>query len=313
MEKLALKFEESLPKKPYCTDSFALGLRILTKKHAKQRRYIQHNHINSLMWLVFDVDRATHPKEAWHELNLPAPNFFVQNRDNRHAHLFYLLDGPIHLNPDSSQRAIGYALAIQQAMARELKADLGYSGLISKNPLAENDWIVVINHEQAYSLDELADYLSTLNQKDSQKAIDHGIGFGRNVSLFNQLRAYAYVEVRKFNGGALESFYDDIFSQAVCLNTAFDPSLELRELKHTAKSISKWVWDRRSQFTNFSKQSARGKASGKARRAKSEDKRVIALEMSAKGIKQKEIAEFLGVSKGTISKWLKSVQSKKVS
>ena len=127
MEQLAFKFEESLPKKPYCTDDFSLGLRILTKKHAKLRRYIQHNHINSLMWFVFDVDRATHPKEASHELNLPSPNFFVQNRDNGHAHLFYLLDTPIHLNPDSSQKAIAYALAIQQAMTRELKSCLLYT------------------------------------------------------------------------------------------------------------------------------------------------------------------------------------------
>ncbi len=312
-QQLALKFENDLPSKPYCSNDFAFGLQILSKNHAKLRRYIQHNHINSLSWLVFDIDHATHPKEPWHELNMPAPNFFVQNKENSHAHIFYLLDQPIHLNPDSSQKAINYALAIQQAMTRELNADAGYSGLISKNPL-NNNWLVVINHDHAYSLDELADYLKTLNLRDSKHAIEKGLGFGRNLGLFNDLRTFSYTEVKKFNGGAYNAFYDSILTQGVCLNSLFKIPLDIREVTHTVKSISKWVWCKRLYFWNHTEdwlalQSVRGKKGGLVKGKAHEEKRKKALNMYNSKLKKIHIANKLEVSRKTVYRWLKLAKS----
>jgi hypothetical protein len=309
MQQLALKFANSLPRKPYCSDDFSLGLQILSKHYAKFRRYIQHNHVNSLAWLVFDIDHATHPKEPWHELDLPAPNFFVQNRENSHAHIFYLLDQPIHLNPDSSQKAINYALAIQQAMTRELKADFGYSGLISKNPLC-NDWLVVVNHDHAYSLDELAEYLKTLNLRDAKRAVEKGLGFGRNLGLFNDLRRYAYVDVRKFKNGAYNAFYDSILTQGVCLNSFFKIPLDIREVQHIVKSISKWVWHRRIEFCYHREewlalQMHRGKKGGLANGQRNEEKRLQAIKMLEYGLTKREIAQKIQVTDRTLRNWLK--------
>lgn len=310
MEQLALKFTNSLPNKPYCSNDFSLGLQILSRHYAKLRRYIQHNHVNSLAWLVFDIDHATHPKEPWHELDLPAPNFFVQNRENSHAHIFYLLDQAIHLNPDSSQKAINYALAIQQAMTRELNADFGYSGLISKNPLC-NDWLVVVNHDHAYSLDELAEYLKTLNLRDAKRAVEKGLGFGRNLGLFNDLRTFAYIEVKKFKNGTLNGFYDEILTQGVCLNSLFKIPLDIREVTHTVKSISKWVWCKRFYFWNHTEdwlalQSVRGKKGGLANGQRNEEKRLQAIKMLEYGFTKKEISKKIQISYTTVRRWLKN-------
>jgi transposase len=52
-------------------------------------------------------------------------------------------------------------------------------------------------------------------------------------------------------------------------------------------------------------QSRRGKASGAARLALSAEKREQAIELSRGGMKQKEIAQMLGVNQSTVQRWLK--------
>ena len=52
-------------------------------------------------------------------------------------------------------------------------------------------------------------------------------------------------------------------------------------------------------------QRKRGKASGEARRAMKAGKQAQAIQMDREGLKQAEIAQALGVSQQTISRWLK--------
>lgn len=302
-------FEASLPNKPYCTDALESGLLIRAKGQAVRKRYVQHNAPNSTLWLSFDVDRPVCPQEIdW--LGLPPPNLFIQNPANKHAHLLYSLSVPVHLNPDSSPKAMRFAGAVDVAMTLKLDADAGYAGLICKNPLHKH-WDTYTLNDESYDLGYLAGFVDLDFAKDQRKNLPE-IGLGRNVTLFNRVRYWTYKEVRKHRTEAYRAFYDAVMNKALAYND-FSVPLALSEVTATAKSIAKWTWkqDGRAEAQFIARQSYKGKlggvASGQARLALSADKREQAIEMHTQGVSIAEIARLLNVSRPTIYSWIQKV------
>lgn len=299
-------FSQNLPKKPYCTNDLTKGLIIRNAETALNHRYIQHNQPNSKLWLSFDIDRATCPDEITDDLNLPAPTLFIQNPINGHAHALYALEIPVHLNEHSSNKAIRFAGAVDVSLSQALGADASYVGLITKNPLHESWRSYGI--AGLYDLAELADYLDLSQYNDRRRHLPE-IGLGRNCTLFDRTRKWAYKAIREHFDSSFDHWLQEVQTQALCYNTAFDSSLPVSEVFAVAKSIAKYVY---IHFTKqgFSEiQAHRGKkggiASGIARLEASADKRAQALEMRLNGCKLQQIADVLGVGKGTVSKWLK--------
>lgn len=264
-------FQDSLPRKPYCTDELSSGLHIRAKDQAARARYVQHNEPNSMLWLAFDIDRPTYPEEAY-DLGLPLPNVWVQNPVNCHAHLLYSLSVPVHLNPDSSPKAQRFAAAVDVAMTLKLEADAGYAGLICKNPLHKH-WNTIALNDDSYDLSYLADFLNLDFAKDTRKNLP-AIGLGRNVTLFDRTREWTYKEVRKWRESDFNAFYNAVMCKAIAYND-FSSPLALSEVTATAKSIAKWTWkqDGRAKAQFIVRQSYKGKlggiASGKSRRVDS--------------------------------------------
>jgi hypothetical protein len=263
-----------------------------------------------MLWLAFDIDRPTYPDEAY-EMGLPVPNIWIQNPDNRHAHLLYSLSVPIHLNPDSSPKAQRFAASVDIAMTLKLDADAGYAGLICKNPLHKH-WNTHTLNDQSYDLSYLADFVDLDFAKDKRKNLPE-IGLGRNVTLFDRVRMFSYKEVRSHRTSDFRSFYDTILNKAVAYND-FRVPLGISEIKSTAKSISKWVWarDGRAEEAFIKRQSFKGKRSGEARLALSADKREQAIELSKGGMTVREIGELLGVHYSTVSRWVALHQTEQI-
>ncbi|MBN8086346.1 replication initiation protein, partial [Vibrio vulnificus] len=93
------------------------------------------------------------------DVHAPTPNLSVKNPANGHAHLLYALDTAVRTAPDnSSLKALRYAAAVERGLREKLHADLGYSGLLCKNPLHDY-WGVTEWRSEPYTLDELADYV----------------------------------------------------------------------------------------------------------------------------------------------------------
>jgi hypothetical protein len=295
-------FRNSVPKRPYCTDDLVSGLVIRDSERALGKRYIQHNHPNSKLWMVYDIDRRTSPEEIEHDLNLPPPNLFVQNPKNGHAHVLYSLDVPVHCNENSSPKAIRFAGAVDCGLSIALRADAGYSGLICKNPLHEH-WRTVSYNPMPYSLGELSDYVDLKVYQDRRKHLPE-IGLGRNCTLFDNTRRWAYRERLKW--ATREQWHEAVLSYAMHHNH-FDTPLPISEVKAIAKSVSKWTW-RVITVSGLSQiQSERGKRSGKSRAAKSLFKRQRALELLSEGMTQKVVAERMGVSERQVRNWKNTV------
>ena len=125
-------FYQNLPHKPYCTDE--LGYTFINPKPiAIKKRYLQHNPPCMVVYLVFDIDRSD-AVMAWFDAGLPLPTWTAQNPANGHAHIGYELKAPVPTTRAAKQKIVEYLAKIEAGMARKLGADVGYSGLLTKNP-----------------------------------------------------------------------------------------------------------------------------------------------------------------------------------
>ncbi len=253
--------------------------------------------------LVFDVDRPG-ALFAADDANVAPPNWIAVNPANGHAHIGYELEQPVTTGEAGRAAPIRFAAAVERGYMLALKADWGYSGLMCKNPQHDR-WDVHIHNPWAYDLPTLAEWLPAL-PKAAAKSEDgeSPIGpVGRNVALFHALRVWAYKQPIS-QAHSLEQFGIACRGKAAELNTGGLPE---KELDHLARSVSTWVWkkfDQEASNERFSKlQAHRGKLSGKARLAASEDKRTSARLMRSSGMSYAAIAAELEVSKGIVHKW----------
>jgi hypothetical protein len=302
-------FTDTLPRKPYCSNDFeAEGLLIRSKQIAALKKYIQHNKPTEAAWLVYDIDHAG-VLDYIGEQHLPVPNIVATNRKNGHAHIFYGLKAPVYLTEGSSKKAQSLLNKIDFVLMTELLADPGYVGLISKNPLNSDAWLVQEVNEQPW---ELADFLEYLTLPKILPKAGRVLGFGRNVTLFENVRRWSYKNVLAFRvtGRTREQFFNAVLAECQIFNTEFPTPLGLPEVRATAKSIAKWTWYKytgRVSDADFSKiQKARGAKGLIVQAKKNEAKRAQAIEMASTGMKQKDIAKALEVSTGSICLWLKN-------
>ena len=274
-------FDENLPHRPYHTDDLAFGLRISGKGRALLARYIQQNQPHAQFWLVFDVDSEGAAID-WSDRNAPAL--------------------------DSSVKALKYVAAIERSLCEKLCADVNYSGLICKNPF-HLEWQVMEWREEAYTLDELADYLDL--SASARRSIDKHYGMGRNCHLFEMTRKWAYRAIRQ-GWPAFSQWLDAVIQRVEMYNASLPVPLSPPECRAIGKSIAKYT---HRNFTpeTFAQyvanthtpeiQAKRGRKGGIAKGEAYADKRFMALCMLENGYSQKAIAAMLEVSTRTIRNW----------
>jgi transposase-like protein len=308
--------KERWPRAPYCSDDkTARSIRSLL--HAIKQPYIQANPPHLRVWSIFDIDREGGAL-AWEDAGLPPPAWSACNTENGHAHLVWGLTAPVLVaSPEMRQKPMRYLCAVEAAFRAKLEADSGFGGLMTKNPSSPL-WRVLRGPKMTYELGELAEYVDL--SKFLPKRKPEEVGVGRNVSLFDQLRQYAYKNIRGYKCAQQSAFIwwqKEIYGKALTYNGEFAKPLDAREVHHVAKSISKWTWNKfdvSESDIRFSKlQAHRGKkggvASGVARASANEDKRSSARLMASQGHTGRAIAEALEVNQSTIVRWLSDARS----
>lgn len=277
-------FTNRLPRRPYCSNDPATGLLVRPAATALQQRHIQPNAPLEVAWLVFDLDYAG-AALAWEHANLPPPTFTVINPENAHAHIFYGLAAPVCMSDAARHAPIRYAAAVQAAFVAKLCADPGYAGLIAKNPL--HDAWRVVSVPKLYDLGEMAEHVDLPRFLPKRAEV----GLGRNCTLFDTLRSWAYQWVREYkhNGASLDQWKAAVLGQAEALND-FSVPLAYGEVKATAKSVARWTWAQFNDAVFSAIQSARGRRGGRP----------------ATTTKDGEPWEALGISRATYYRRLKS-------
>lgn len=313
MQQLSLildQFRNSIPAKPYATDDLAFGLKIQNKEKALLKRYLSVNHRYYLKWLVFDLDiPASVAEYRYSMVGIPAPNLIVENPINGHSHFLYELTEAIYLSDSARDKPIRYANAVYSALRTLLGADVGYTGLITKNALHEQ-WRAYSYRSTPYSLKSLADSLEiTWHQVKKPISTQEAIYLGRNCKIFDDVRHWAYIEIRKYRGSVYDQWYKAVLNQCEQVNMTFTQPLGYNEIKAIAKSISRWVWKRDSycyqEFIDRQTHKSKLGASkgGKARSSTYQALRTQAMELNKQGLTQVEIAKRLNVSTRTLRNW----------
>ena len=262
-----------LPIFPMASDDFLEGAYKMVRGEALQRRYVQANPEALSNLLVVDID---HPDAALRALsnqnNHPMPTALVENRHNGHAHAVWALLEPITRTEYAKRKPLAYSAAVVEGLRRAVGGDSGYSGFMTKNPVHdhwETQWLT----EDLRSLRQLEVELRENMPPKQWRRNRKPVGLGRNCTIFETARTWAYRELRKHFGDPT-GLSTAIHGQVHALNAEFTESLPHSEAKGIATSIHRWItaksrmWQDgpatyEATFTTI--QSNRGRKSGLAR------------------------------------------------
>jgi hypothetical protein len=275
---------------------------------AIKKSLVQHNSKTSVSWIVYDVDTNTASTD-WIDADAPPPNILAINPNNGHAHLFYGLETPVHNYAGASEKAIRYMGAVDIALTALLGADPGYAKFISKNPLHDR-WQVVIPCKKLYTLDELSRGLDLGRNMDKRRN-QPLVGYGRNCTLFHQLRRWAYTERRKDQQYLSYEFYAEAVRwRGLSLNAQFPQPLPHSEVRAISKSISKWTWQNMSAAGFKAWQRSKSIAGNKAKTSKSLKLRyeILKTMKACPEISQGDIAALLNVTRQTVNRHVKAIK-----
>lgn len=159
------------------------------------------------------------------------------NKANGHAHLLYALKTAIRTAPDGKIKPLKYAAAVESALREKLGSDVGYSGLICKNP-NHDSWQIAVWQTELYTLDWLADSLELKSANDKTIISDYGLG--RNCTLFDKTRKWAYRAIRQ-GWPEYDQWLNACYDRASAYNLQFPSPLDENEVMGISKSIAKWT------------------------------------------------------------------------
>lgn len=233
-----------------------------TRSEALQRRYIQANPSALTTQIVIDLDHEDSLGVALELNGVPTPNYVAQSPSGR-AHVAYMLAAPVCRTDNARLEPMRFAARVEAGLVNALRADLGYAGFMTKNPV-HDDWDTVWTNDHLWTLGELATQLpGWLPRTLPRKAADNS-GLGRNVALFNRVRLWSYSGVRRYWGDGPTVWGEVTHAYALTVNQEFAVPLDAGEVEHLARSVSRWTWRNFTpeRFTEI--QTERGRKGGAA-------------------------------------------------
>src|SRR5699024_5685034 len=280
-----------LPIWPLASDDLKAGIYRDSRHNALSRRYIEANPQAVSNLLVVDIDhedallRSIWDRDGWR------PNAVVENPANGHAHAVWALAEPITRTEYARRKPLAYAAAVTEGLRRSVDGDKSYSGLMTKNP-EHDQWDASWWSNELYTLPQLDEHLASHDLMPPRSwrrtRRKNPVGLGRNCSIFETARTWAYRELRHHFGES-HGFHLALSHHVPELHTEFTDPLPANEAHQTATSIHKWITTQsrmwadgptvyEATFTTI--QAARGRKSGESRRS---DKRETVFDLIKEG------------------------------
>lgn len=227
---------------------------IRSKSHAHKYSRLNPHHGN-IHYLVVDVDEPLHQLSTY-DAHLPEANIYCMDREKGTGHLYWRLNSPVYAWANQRHsKAYRYLDAIHYAFTDRIHGgDKAFTRQISKNPL-NDEWEIYQGTDKAYELHELAEFIPNLSKlrPKRDRMIELEDGAGRNTTLFNELRLWAYPNVEMARSVDYAVWENQVLTRALSINANFPQPLGLSEVRSTAKSVAKYV------FKKYTPQKQRGR------------------------------------------------------
>jgi len=250
-------------------------IRRCNPKSLRRYPYIKVNPPNLVMWLGFDIDRPG-ALMAWEAAGLPPPACGAADPMTTRGHLLYPLTAPVLTGDAARDRPLRYLAAIESGFRTRLGGDPQFSASShsSKNPWFKGTkdcgiWRSYWGPDKTWDLAEMAEWVDLPKHMPKRGLKVENIGYGRNCSLLERLRLWAYHAIRRLwaAGGGAKEWHDWVQDKAAELNGDFGevggdwcslsgPMSEL-ETYHVAKHVARYVWSKFSPQAFSEKQKAR--------------------------------------------------------
>lgn len=316
----AKEIYKRLPRQMLVTNNLNLGLHLEEKTLGVRKRYIQINHQNLTKMMVFDVDQPISLYNWKYLSDIPVPNLIIINPKNQHSHMVYLLDYDNFVCRSENARLKDILIyqTIYNTLCERLNADSRYVQKIMKNPF-HNSWNTKVIHNDTYTfedfekyvdLDSIKKYEAKKNRSDESFMREQE---GRNCTVFERARFYAYSILKSYNYGHSskdsQRFFDAVCAYAENVNQEFEQPLGQREIFATVKSIVNWTLLHFSRVSgDFEKKDIWGdvsrKKSIKTRSAAKQKNIETAGKLKAEGKSIKEICQELKRSERMVEYYL---------
>jgi len=258
-------FIKSIPTVTWSANAPARDMRKRPRADAVRFRRLAFNTAASKRWLVFDIDDGD-AMEAPRDASLPMPTLAIVNRRDGRGHLAYRLRSPVAFSDRAREAPRRFVADIERDMTLLLGADRGYAGPLAKNPLHAS--FRTFATEREFELRELAAHIDRDAACALRATCSREIGLGRNCTVFDDLRAYAYRAVLEFKRcNDFRGFFNRLAAVADDLrqNPAFMTPLPLSEAIAIARSVARWTWKNFSIDRFIGIQRARGKRGNEKR------------------------------------------------
>jgi len=235
--------QQWLPLWPLASDDLRQGVYRMNRDSALGLRYIEANPHALSNLLVVDIDhddavlRAMWDRSGW------LPNAVVENPENGHAHAVWALREAVTRTEYARRAPLAFAAAVTEGLRRSVDGDLGYSGLITKNPV-HKEWEATWLTDHLYELEELREHLDSSGFMPpaswARARRKNPVGLGRNCDIFESARNWAYREVRNHWGNSF-GLHTAITAHVHTLNAQYSEPLRHSEAKAIAESIWRWI------------------------------------------------------------------------
>lgn len=251
-----------LPRRPFATDDLSAGQYRRSRQTALGMRYVEHSPHALLGSIVIDCD---HPDAALRAFQTPAdhppPNWVAQSPTGR-AHLGWWLAGPVCRTDSAREQPLRLAARVQEGLRASVGGDQAYGGQLTKNPIHE-DWETIYGPSGGYELREL---IGPQTPRQGARTPARSAGLGRNVTMFDTARTWAYPQWWSHRGGTATAWEQLVLQRCHAVNTEFPVPLSFAEVHATAQSISRWIWRNFTEDTFRQRQAHRGRVMTPAKR-----------------------------------------------
>ena len=253
---------------------------------------------NSWPCIILDVDGANalyRIVEAVEKAEILTPNWTVTRKGSGGTHAVWNLARPVHRGEQARIAPLKALSRVSEFYADTLRADSGYVGILSHNPMAQahgpgfvTNWL----HKDSYSLPQLAKIIPL----GWRRPVVCKTAIGRNCDLFQSLIRWA---------GCPENRENDCLAAAHVINQSFELPLPDSEVAGIAASVERyrknWSYYTAEQKTLWGRE--RGVKSGASRRKLTADRDRAIVQAVESGRSLRDVGGEYGIDHKAVS-WI---------